>query len=251
MARVIASIEARMGSSRFPGKVLAPVCGQPALTRLLQRLRRCRNVDDIILATSVAPTDDVLERWAASEEVAIHRGSEDDVLLRVVEAQRKMKSDVVVEITGDCILLDPELIDMGVETFFGNDCDVVTNTRQPSYPLGADIQVYRLRDLEEVERTITDPAVREHVSLYFYEHPERYRIIHLFAPKRWMAPYFRLQLDYPEDLRFINEVYRRLEPEYGDAFGLEEIMSVLRREPALVEINRHCVEKQPRGNPPC
>ena len=75
MARVIASIEARMGSSRFPGKVLAPVCGQPALTRLLQRLRRCRNVDDIILATSVAPTDDVLERWAASEEVAIHRAT--------------------------------------------------------------------------------------------------------------------------------------------------------------------------------
>jgi spore coat polysaccharide biosynthesis protein SpsF len=109
-----------------------------------------------------------------------------------------------------------------------------------------DVQVYRWRDLEEVERTVSDPAVREHVSLYFYEHPERYRLIHLFAPARWHAPDYRMQLDYPEDLRFITEVYRHLQPAYGEAFGLEEIMALLRRLPALVDINRQCVEKSPR-----
>jgi spore coat polysaccharide biosynthesis protein SpsF len=246
MPRVIASIEARMGSSRLPGKVLAQVAGQPVLTRLLRRLRRCRTLDGIVLATSVARGDDALERWAEAEKVVIHRGSEDDVLQRVVEAQRKLDSDVVVEITGDCVLLDPEIIDLAVTMFHENDCDVVSNVRKLSFPAGLDAQVYRLRELEEVANTIWDPAVREHVSLYFYEHPEQYRILHLFAPMRWHAPDYRFQLDYPEDLRFINEIYSRLEPQYGDAFGVEEIMTVLRREPELVTINRNCVEKSPR-----
>lgn len=244
--RIIASIESRMGSSRFPGKALVDVCGKPATERLVNRLRRAKLLDGIILATSVAPQDDVLERLALNFGLPVHRGSEDDVLRRVVEAQRKMKSEVIVEVTGDCILLDPEIIDLGIRTFLENHCDVVTNGRKPSYPMGADVQVFRLRDLEEVERTITDPAVREHVSLYFHEHPERYRAIHLFAPARWEAPDYRFQLDYPEDYRFITEVYRRLEPQYGDAFGVEEIMALLRREPQLPEINRHCVEKSPR-----
>jgi len=244
--RIVASIEARMGSSRLPGKVLADVEGRPALTRLVRRLERCRTLDGIVLATTVAPADDVLERWAADAGVACYRGSEEDVLDRVVRAQRAMRSEIVVEVTGDCALLDPEVIDLGVTTFLENDCDVVTNARKPSYPMGADVQVFRLADLEEVERTVADPAVREHVSLYFYEHPERYRVIHLFAPARWHAPEYRFQLDYEEDLRFIREVYRALEPAHGEAFGLEEIMALLRRRPELVEINRHCVEKAPR-----
>jgi spore coat polysaccharide biosynthesis protein SpsF len=235
-----------MGSSRLPGKVLADIHGKPALTRLLNRLRRCRRLDGIILATSAAKQDDGLEDWALSVNLPCHRGSEEDVLSRVVEAQRKMGSEVVVEVTGDCILLDPEIIDMGVTTYLENDCDVVTNVRKLSFPLGMDVQVYRLKDLEEVEHNIREQPVREHVSLYFYEHPEVYRIIHLFAPARWHAPDYRFQLDYPEDLRFINEVFSGLEPEFGDTFGLEEIMRLLERKPWLVEINKHCKEKAPR-----
>lgn len=235
-----------MGSSRFPGKVLADVRGEPALSRLLRRLRRCRELDGIILATSVAPADEALARWAAANGVECYRGSEEDVLLRVVEAQRRMRCDVVVEVTGDCVLLDPEIIDLGVETFLANDCDVVSNTCKPSFPMGVDVQVFRLRDLQDVEARVADPAVREHVSLYFYEHPEEYHIIHLLAPARWRAPDFRFQLDYPDDLRFLNEVYARLEPIHGDAFGLEEIMTLLRRQPQLVDINRHCQEQPVR-----
>jgi spore coat polysaccharide biosynthesis protein SpsF len=246
MPTVVASIEARMGSSRLPGKVLADVAGQPALTRLVRRLERAKKVDAIVLATSTATADDALEAWAKELRVPCYRGSEDDVLHRVVMAQRSLGSDIVVEVTGDCTLLDPEVIDLGVETFCENDCDVVTNARKPSYPMGADVQVFRLRDLEEVERTIDDPPVREHVSLYFYEHPERYRVIHLFAPPRWRAPELRLQLDYEEDLQFLREVYSNLEPKYGATFGLEEIMQLLAAKPRLREINAHCVEKSPR-----
>lgn len=244
--RVVASVEARMGSSRLPGKVLADIEGTPALGRLFDRLRACSRIDDFVLATSTAPGDDVLEQWAKAAGIAVYRGSEDDVLQRVVEAQRSMNSDIVVEITGDCPLLDPEIIDLGVETFFANDCDVVTNARLPSYPQGADVQVFRSRDLVHVAETIHDPAVREHVSLYFYETSERYRIIHLIAPRSWHAPDVRLQLDYAEDLDFIRTVYARLEPRWGGRFGVARILDLLRDEPAVGKINAHCAEKPVR-----
>ena len=246
MARVIASIEARMGSSRFPGKVLSDICGEPALTRLLRRLRLCKTLDGIILATTVESADDALEKWAESEGVVIYRGSEEDVLLRVVEAQQKMQSEVVVEITGDCVLLDPEIIDMGVTTFLENDCDLLLTGKKRTFPIGMDVLVYRLCDLIKVEQTISDSAVREHVALYFVEHPEIYRTINLFAPARWNAPNYRFVLDYPQDRLFINEVYKILEPGYGDEFGIEEIMSLIKSEPALIEINKNCVLSKPR-----
>jgi spore coat polysaccharide biosynthesis protein SpsF len=241
-ARVVASIEARMGSSRLPGKVLADICGQPALSRLLDRLRQCRRLDDVVLATSRAGEDDALEAWAAAQGLAAYRGSEDDVLSRVVEAQQAMSAEIVVEITGDCPLLDPDVIDLGIESFFANEADVVNNFQTPSFAQGIDVQVFRLADLTEVECTVDDPAVREHVSLYFYEHPERYRILTLLAPPCYREPELRCQLDYPEDLRFITELYRRLEPDHGGVFRFDKIQALLRREPELREINRHCEE---------
>lgn len=244
--RVVASIEARFNASRLPGKVLLDIAGAPALTRLLRRLRRARSLDDIVLATTTAPTDDALVEWARSEGVPFHRGSEVDVLARVVGAHRALGSDLIVEICGDCPLIDPEVIDMAVATFKLNDADVVSNTSRLGFPQGADAQVFRLAALEEVACTVRDPAVREHVSLYFYEHPERYRIIHLAPPPRWHRPEQRLQLDYPEDLAFVRAVYERLQPEHGDAFGLDEILALLAREPRLAAINAHCREKPVR-----
>ena len=246
MPKVVASIEARMGSSRLPGQVLADIGGVPALTRLIRRLRLCQTIDDIVLATTILPIDDELVHWATSNNVAVYRGSEEDVLARVVGAHQMMNSDIVVEVTGDCPLLDFDVIDLGVETFFANDCHVVTNARVPSYPLGADVQVFELDSLATVCASIHDPAVREHVSLYFYENPDKYRIIHLIAPRGWKDEGLRLQLDYPEDLSFIRAVYSRLEPHYGDAFGLTEILKLLRQEPSLCSINAHCIEKAVR-----
>lgn len=247
--RVVASIEARMGSSRLPGKVLADINGQPTIKRLVDRLRQCKELDDIVVATSVAPDDDVLAEWCASNKVACFRGSEEDVLHRVVQAHQFMRSDVVVEITGDCPLTDPEIVDLGVKTYLIHQpqVDVVSNCGNTlSWPMGQYVQVFSLDLLEEVNRTIADPAVHEHVSLYFYEHPERYRLIEVLAPQRWSEPTWRMQLDYPEDLIFQNEVHRRLEAEHGSFFGIEPLMSLLRSEPNLVEINAHCKEKATR-----
>jgi spore coat polysaccharide biosynthesis protein SpsF len=235
-----------MGSSRLPGKVLKDIGGVSAMSRLVRRLRLCERLDDIVLATSVSAADDALEAWAKSEGVLCFRGSEDDVLQRVVEAQKFAGSDIVVEITGDCILTDPQIVDMGVHTFFENDADVVSNCRKRAYPMGMCVQVFSLKNLAHVCDTINDAAVHEHVSLYFYEHPEIYKLIHLMPPKRWHEPDWRFQIDYPQDLEFTREIYKRLEPRYGDAFGLEEIMEVCRKEPHLPLINMHCQEKAAR-----
>ena len=240
--RIVASIEARMGSSRLPGKIMMDIAGRPSLSRQLERLRHCQLVDSIVLATTTAVSDEPLVRWAESEGVACFRGSEEDVLARVVGAHRMMESDLIIEVTGDCPLLEPSLIDQGVALYQANKCDVVSNTWVPSYPQGADVQVFSREILEEVERSIDDPAVREHVSLHFYENP-KYKVLHLVAPPELHNPNLRLQLDYPEDLEFIRTIYRHFEGLGNTDFRLYDILDFLKRHPEHLQLNEHCIEK--------
>lgn len=226
LPKFIASIEARMGSTRLPGKVMEDIGGVPALTRLLRRLRRAKRLDGIILATTTNPADDVLEDWAGQEGIPCHRGSENDVLARVVDAQQEMDADIVVEICGDMPLLDPAVIDLGIETFAANTCHLVTTARKRSYPDGIDVEVFRLSDLLEVARTVFHQAVREHVSLHFYDHPQTYRIFDLIAPDDCNRPEIRLVLDEAADLERIREVYKRLEPQFGDDFTTQDIIGL-------------------------
>lgn len=232
---IVASIEARLGSKRLPRKVLADIAGTPALTRLLRRLRRAKSVDAIVLATP----DEELAEWARGENLPVFVGSEDDVLGRVVEAHRMMGTDIVVEICGDSPFVDPEVVDMAVLAFQMNDADVVTDTRKRAFPQGVGVQVFRRERLEQIEHVATEPRHREHVSLFFYEAwPSLYRIIHLVPPPRWHRPDVRLLLDYPEDLEFARAVYGHFAPWFGDDFGLDHILLLLRQKPELLEINR-------------
>ncbi len=232
----IASIEARMASSRLPGKVLAAIAGKPALTRVLERLRMAKRLDGIVLATTDSPVDDVLVDWAEAQGLAYYRGDEDDVLGRVVEAHRMMGTETIVEICGDMPLLDPRVVDDAVALYQdGNGYDVVTTTRSPSYPNGVDAQVFSFASLAEIAEITDDPASREHVSLYFYQHPERYQIADLIAPANLEAPNRRLVLDYPEDLALIREIYGRLEPVLGVSFGTADILELLNSEPDIAK----------------
>lgn len=244
--RVVASVEARMGSSRLPGKVLADIGGRPALGRLFDRLRRARLVDATVLATTDRASDDPLARWAEGEGLEVFRGSEDDVLERVVGAHVHMGSDIIVEVTGDCPLIDPEVIDLGVDTFLSNECDVVANVVRPCFPQGVDVQVFRRRTLERVAETVFDPAVREHVSLHFYENPKDFGILHLRAPRRYHGPNYRFQLDHPEDLEFQRAVWAALEPVHGVAFGTPEVLALLAARPDIARLNAACEEKPAR-----
>jgi spore coat polysaccharide biosynthesis protein SpsF len=244
--KTIASIEARMGSSRLPGKVMMDIAGRPAIERLVQRLEACQKLDGIVLATTSNQEDEPLVSWAQEYGLPVFRGSEQDVLERVVGAQRLMAADTVVEVTGDCPLLDPEIIDWGIAMYAQNACDLVSNTWKPAFPMGVDVQVFALSQLEEVAATVSDPAVREHVSLYFYEHPERYRILHLAAPPELNFPDYRFQLDYREDLAFVRRLYTELEPLHGPVFSTRQILAHLQRYPEILELNRHCEEKTVR-----
>jgi spore coat polysaccharide biosynthesis protein SpsF len=243
---VIASIEARMAASRLPGKVMTNLHGGHSLARMTERLRDATSLDGLIIATSDGADDDAIARWAEGSGVAVYRGSEVDVLDRVRQAQRRLRADVVVELCGDCPLIDPELVDLAVWTFLNNDCDIVSTTRVASYPQGFDVEVFRLADLEEVADSVTDPAVREHVSLYFYEHPDRYRLINLLAPTPLKAPKLRCQLDYPEDQAFLEALLAELEPVKGRYFSLGDVVELLRDRPELSVINAHCEEKAAR-----
>ncbi len=243
MPNVVASIEARMSASRLPGKVLMDICGKPALERLVDRLHACTRVDGVIVATTTNAADDAIAEWAARSGTPCHRGSEHDVLDRVVQAHRAAGSEVVVEICGDTPLLDPAVVDQAVARFQKGGVDVVCNVRKLSWPQGVDAQVFGYETLAEVSRTITDPAVREHVSLYFYENPDRYRIHHMTAPADQRAPDIRLQMDYPEDLELIRSVYERLEPDLGPVFGVGPILALLDESPDLAALNAHCEEK--------
>ena len=245
--RVVASIEARMGSSRLPGKVLMDINGKPALWRLVDRLRRCNLLDDIVVATTKANSDDLLYEACQDYGVKCYRGSEGDVLERVVEAHVFMDSDIVVEITGDCPLTDPKVVDLGIETYLSHAVDVVTNCGNSlTWPMGQYVQVFSLDLLAKVEREVHDPAVREHVSLFFYENPDKFQIIELLAPYCWRRPDWRMQLDYPEDLLFQIAVYRNLEYLYGPFFGINEAIKYLDEHPEIVNLNIHCREKSAR-----
>ena len=242
--RVVASIEARMGSSRLPGKVLRNLNGQPVLTRLLNRLKQSSLITDIVIATTTKHNDDPIQDWACSNNVTCFRGSEDDVLERVVQSHEFLNSDVIVEVTGDCPLLDPYEIDKGIDIFLRNTFDVVTNVRKPSYPQGVDVQIFTYKSLKYVADNIFDPAVREHVSLFFYENPKQYSIFHMMATPDICRPELRLQLDYSEDLALLNHIYSF----FGDdhSFKTREVLDYLDNNPLLLELNKHCLEKSPR-----
>ena len=245
--RVIASIEARMGSSRLPGKMMAQIGDKIVIQHLIDRLRDCHTVDDIIIATTENEKDDELVHWAESYGVKYFRGSEKDVLQRVIDANSFMNADVIVEITGDCPFTDPEVIDIGVSTFLVNDCDYLTNCEKKSAVPGLYVQVFLLKSLVDIGKLITDKAVREHVSLYYYENPKKYKIIHLMSSPSWSLPKnTRVYLDYPEDLEFLRAIYMRLVKNKKYQFKSQDIVDLLKSEPELLNINSHLFDEPVR-----
>jgi len=240
--RCVATIEARMNSSRLPGKILRDILGKPSLERLVERVRRAKLVDEVVVATTVSKEDDIVETWANKNGISIYRGSEEDVLIRVLEAATNYKADVIVELTGDCPLLDPSLIDEVIDYYLKHDYDYVSNNKERSYPRGLDAQVFSRKVLEEVSSLTNDPADREHVSLYIYEHPERYRLATLKAPQALYGPEIRLCVDTPEDFTVVEAVYKNLYPK-NPAFGVYDIMDFLQKNLGLLSLNSNIRQK--------
>jgi len=169
--RIIATIEARMTSRRLPGKVLLPVGNTTMLGFLYERLKLVPSLNDIVLATTTNQQDDILVEFARKSNLAYFRGSENNVLSRVLSAAKSNQADVIVEITADCPVIDPVIIEQVIQTFLYNDADYVNNVIVRSYPAGMDTQVFPYRILEHSSLLTNDPEDLEHVSLHICRHP--------------------------------------------------------------------------------
>ncbi len=243
--RIVATIEARMTSSRLPGKVLLPALGYPMLHHLVARLRAVPSIDDIVLATTTNITDDSLIAFAEKENTKVFRGSENDVMSRVICAAEFGHADVIVEITGDCPIIDPDIVEQTIRMFKTHDVVYVSNGLIRSYPDGMDTQVFRLETLKRSAAMTNDPLDREHVSLHMCKHPELFPRLNLIAPPSLHWPELGLTLDEPADYELIKQLIEYF-GESPPLFSCFDVIRVLHEKPEWIEINRDVKRK---GNP--
>jgi len=237
--RVVAIIQARMGSTRLPGKVLKDLAGATVLERVVSRLRRCRLVNEVIVATSTEPADDVILTECQRLGTDAFRGSEQDVLDRYYRAAQQARAEVVVRITSDCPLIDPGVSDKTIQAFLTDRPDYASNALERTYPRGLDTEVMTFGALESARTEARQACQREHVTPFLYQHPERFKILsvrgdHDYSQYRWT-------LDTPEDLEFLRAVYARSVDQ--QELTWQDVLNIVEQEPELAEINRHVVQK--------
>ena len=240
--KTVITIEARMKSTRLPGKVLKPILGRPMIALMIERLKRVKFADQVVMATTDNPADDPIVELSHRIEVAWFRGSEVDVLDRVLQSARQAHADLIVETTGDCPLIDPETIDKVIGVFMKNDVDYCSNTLKRTFPRGMDVQVFPVSVLEKVAQLTNDPADREHVSLYIYEHPERFRLLNVPSGLPSQAAELRLTVDTLEDFELVKQIYEALYP-VNPEFTLEDIIALFKSRPELQMINYRINQK--------
>jgi len=234
--KINAIVEARMGSTRLPGKTMLSIVGKPSIELLIERLRLAHKIDTIILATTTNSEDDVIESFCKKNQVICFRGSSSDVLGRVYHAAKQYKTDVVVEVTGDCPLLDPWLIDKCIDMFLKSDYDYLSNFIEQSYPPGIDVQIFSFRVLEEINKLAKSEKFREHVTLYILKHPEKYKMHNVTAPPEVCYPNWHIELDEQRDYELIKRIYESL---YFDnsRFTTMDIINLLKANPDWLKIN--------------
>lgn len=234
--RIVATIEARMSSSRLPGKVMLEARGKPMIAHLIDRLRRAPSVDHVVLATTDNRADDCLAAIAGEMGIGHFRGSEEDVMTRVIGAAESAGADIIVEITGDCPIIDPGIVEHTIRMFLHNDCDYVSNAHIRSYPDGMDCQVFSLATLKRSAASTADRLDHEHVTLHIRRHPELFRPVYLVAPPELHWPELGLVLDEVADY----ELLKRIIDHFGDrlpAFSCLEAIRLLRDRSDWVGLN--------------
>lgn len=234
--KIVATIEARMTSSRLPGKVMMPALGRPMLAHLTSRLKAVPSIDDIVLATTVNTADDVLVDFAAKDGIKVFRGSEEDVMLRVIGAGESAQADVVVEITGDCPIIDPDLVEQTIRVFKRNNAVYCANSFISSYPDGMDVQVMTLEALKHSFSMTDDPLDREHVSRHIVQNPQLFPHVYLIAPPSLHWPGLGLTLDEPADYDLIRTLIENLGKD-NPLFGCGDVIRFLRANPQVLKIN--------------
>lgn len=241
--KIVATVEARMGSGRLPGKVLLPACGKPMLQHLIDRLKRVSGLDEIVLATTKNAGDDILEEFSNTHNISCFRGSEEDVLGRVVGAAEEANAEILVTITGDCPIIDEGIVSQCIDMFIANNCDYCSNVCKPSYPIGMDVQVMLSSTLKKVSRMTQDPLDREHVTWYIRNNPKKFKQLHLIAPAQLYWPELGLTLDEERDYKLLCKVIDYFSSQGNSFFNCYEVVSWLREHLDLVRINADVFRK--------
>jgi glutamate-1-semialdehyde 2,1-aminomutase len=237
--KIVSIVQARMGSTRFPNKVMRQICGTPMIGLLLDRLSKARCVDQIILATSTDPRNETMVHYVQNLGFQVFQGSEDDVLDRYYRAADMVQADVVVRITGDCPLIDPELVDAVISEFQKKGVDYATNTMPPTYPDGLDIEVFGFKVLEIAWKTAHELRQREHVTPFIRESKEFTKInfpndIDL-SGERWTV-------DEPEDFEVIQKIFEYFHPRRD--FTWRDVLSLRNEHPEWFMVNRHLIRNE-------
>jgi spore coat polysaccharide biosynthesis protein SpsF len=234
-----AIIQARMSSTRLPGKVLLDLAGQPMLARVVERARLARSIDRVVVATTVEPEDEPIVALCNSRGWSVSRGSRDDVLDRYYQAALADGADPIVRITSDCPLIDPEIIDSVVKRLDGT-VDYASNINpQRTFPRGLDVEAFTFAALSTAWREDRKPTGREHVTPFLYRHPERFRIALVESDKPEAASH-RWSVDTPEDYQLLRRIYEHFR---DDDFTWEDVLDLLAEHPQWVDLNRHIEQK--------
>src|SRR5580700_8079304 len=234
-----AIIQARMSSTRLPGKVLLDLAGEPMLARVVERTRRARTIDRVIVATTIESEDEPIAELCRAQGWAVSRGSRDDVLDRYYQAAIADRADPIVRITSDCPLIDPEIIDCVVKRLDGT-VDYASNINpRRTFPRGLDVEVFTFAALWTAWREDREPTGREHVTPFLYRHPERFRIA-LVESGRPEAASHRWSVDTPEDYELLRRIYEHFR---DDDFGWQDVLALLADHPQWVELYRHIEQK--------
>jgi spore coat polysaccharide biosynthesis protein SpsF len=239
MSRTVAIVQARMGSSRLPGKVLTDIGGQSMLQRVVSRAARARLLDAVVVATTTDTRDDAVVRECDRLGVLSFRGSENDVLDRYYGAARAFEADTVVRITSDCPLIDPQLVDRVVGELARQQADYASNTLVLSYPRGLDAEAFTMASLTAAWENATEAYERVHVTPFLYRRPDRFKLVNVACAEDVSS--LRWTVDTPDDLRLLRCLFDRA-VHLGDP-GWEDVLEIVRREPALRDINGHIRQK--------
>ena len=240
--RVVAVVQARMGSTRLPGKVLMDLAGEPMLARVVDRTARAKSLDKAVVATTTEPVDDEIRKLCARRGYPCFSGSSEDVLDRYYRAATAVGAEAVVRITADCPLIDPEIVERVIRKFLNGQPNVdyaCNSIPKDTYPRGLDTEVFRFDALERAWREDLNPAWREHVTPYVHENPGLFRLQGVtsdvdYSDMRWTV-------DTPEDMAFVRRIYEY----FGhDRFSWREVISVLEEHPEWMEINAQVEQKR-------
>ena len=226
----IAIVQGRMGSTRFPGKILKKINDKFVLDYVIDRLRFSNELDNIVLATTTEKKDDILEEYSSKKDIDYFRGSEEDVLSRYYHAAKKYNADIIVRITSDCPLIDSDIVDEAIRQHNLSNSDYTANTIKRTFPRGLDVEVFNFNALELDYKNATEKYQREHVTPYIIENPERFRLKNVEAKGNLYRPDIRITIDTIEDFQLIKKIIQNF---HDIRFKSEEIIDFLPRVSAV------------------